>query len=191
VCSSDLSYFTRLLAAEYESVSTLGFDTTTDIGGHRSPQTDELRLPHITFNLNDSRLVDRWPISERKFDLVVFGETIEHLMVAPEYVMIFLSTLLTPNGILLVTTPNAVTLSKRLKFLCGWNPFEQIRLLGENPGHYREYTLDELVDIGRRCKLSVVYQRHVNFYNQKNIAKLVLKNLLPSLRDALIIAFQR
>ena len=163
------SYFTTLLAGEYQTVWTLGLDPIIDKGGHRSPFSDERKFPHITFDLNNARSLESWPRITERFDLIVFAETIEHLTIAPEYPLLFLASLLNSNGILLLTTPNAVTFSKRLKFLCGRNPFEQIRLLSENPGHYREYTLAEMRDIGRRCNLKVVYQHRFNFYNHHSV----------------------
>ena len=185
------SYFTGLLSDFYESVSTLGFDPSADIGGHRSAATDTRPLPHIQFDLTEARLPDRWPVAERGFDLIVYAETIEHLAIAPEYSLMCLSTLLAENGILLVTTPNAVTFSKRVKFLLGKNPFEQIRFLRENPGHFRELTLDELCAAGRRCGLRPLHRRRVNYYNHGSLLKAFVKNLHPGFRDSLEVAFTR
>jgi 2-polyprenyl-3-methyl-5-hydroxy-6-metoxy-1,4-benzoquinol methylase len=184
------SYLTKLLADEYKDVRTIGLDPTTDSGGHRSAVTDERDIPHIKFDLNNSRFPKRWPQLEHRFDLIVYSETIEHLTIAPEYSILFLSTLLTSKGVLLLTTPNAVSISKRLRLLLGENPFEQIRVISENPGHFREYTLSELSDIGCRCKLKVVYKEYINFSKDNNIFKMILKNLYPSFRESLVIAFQ-
>ena len=87
--------------------------------------------------------------------MVVFAEVIEHLYTAPELVIGFLSHVLVANGSLILQTPNAVSLTKRLKLGIGVNPFEQIRIDRLNPGHYREYTLDELVDILTRSQFSI------------------------------------
>ncbi len=184
------SYLTKMLADYYENVWTIGLDPEVDAGGHRSNSSDQPKIPHITFDLNNAKLIDRWPPIDQRFDLIVYSETIEHLTAAPEYSLLFLSCLLSPNGILVVTTPNAVTLSKRIKFIFGRNPFEQLRLLSENPGHYREYTLRELSEIGARCKLSIHSMRHVNFGNQGRIVKLLFKNLSAAFRDSLVICFR-
>ncbi len=185
------SYFTKLLSDEYENVWSIGFGNLVDIGGHRSIELDECRIKHIEFDLNESKDLDRWPNVEKSYDLIIYAETIEHLAIAPEYSILFLSNLLAPEGILLLTTPNAVTISKRLKLLFGRNPFEKIRLLSQNPGHYREYTLKELREIGTRCKLKVKNQKHVNFYNNNKILKVIFKNLLPSFRDSILIVYER
>jgi hypothetical protein len=185
------SYFTGLLSKEYEDVWSIGFGDSVDIGGHRSYETEQCKIQHIEFDLNNSKYLDRWPKVKIYYDLIVYAETIEHLMVAPEYSLLCLSTLLAPKGILLLTTPNAVTFSKRLRLFSGKNPFEQIRLLSENPGHFREYTLDELCAIGSRCNLKICYRQFVNFYNHKDISKIIFKNIIPSFRDSLVVGFKK
>lgn len=186
------SYLTKLLAQTYSDVSTLGLDITIDDGGQRNVSTITLALPHITFELNNTPNPDRWPDVQQPFDLVVYAETIEHLPIAPEYSLVFLKNLLTENGILLVTTPNAATIMKRLILLLkGKNPYEQIRLYAENPGHYREYTMNELVTIGARCQLDEVQTEYFNFYLPANIIQGLLKNLKPTFRDSLVVAFRR
>jgi 2-polyprenyl-3-methyl-5-hydroxy-6-metoxy-1,4-benzoquinol methylase len=186
------SYFTTLLAQEYKNVSTLGLDITTDHGGQRNTSTLALGLPHIKFELNNSQAIGRWPKVVHPFDLIVYAETLEHLYTAPEYSLVFLGSLLTERGILLVTTPNAAMIMKRLILLLkGKNPFEKIRLLGENPGHYREYTMQELVDIGKQCRLDLVYAKYINFYASVNFVYGLLKCLKTTFKDSIVLAFRR
>jgi hypothetical protein len=54
---------------------------------------------------------------------IVFAEVIEHLFTAPELVLAYLHELLVPRGQLLLQTPNAASLRKRLKLALGRNPF--------------------------------------------------------------------
>jgi 2-polyprenyl-3-methyl-5-hydroxy-6-metoxy-1,4-benzoquinol methylase len=186
------SYLTKLLAQEYAKVTTLGLDIANDDGGQRDDCTTSLSLPHITFELNTAQYPDRWPKVSQNFDLIVYAETIEHLTIAPEYSLVFLASLLAKDGILLVTTPNAVTIMKRfILLLKGKNPYERIRLFAENPGHYREYTMSELLDIGTRCQLDAVYTKHINFYISNNSIYGLLKNLRPTFGDSLAIAFRK
>ena len=104
----------------------------------------------------------------------------------------FLKNLLTENGILLVTTPNAATIMKRLILLLkGKNPYEKIRCIAENPGHYREYTMNELIAIGARCQLDPVYAEYINFYSPANIIHGFLKHLKSTFQDSLVVAFRR
>jgi 2-polyprenyl-3-methyl-5-hydroxy-6-metoxy-1,4-benzoquinol methylase len=186
------SYFTTLLAQEYKDVSTLGLDMITDHGGQRNASTLALALPHVKFELNNSRDIRNWPKVVPPFDLIVFAETLEHLYTAPEYSLAFLSSLLTEKGILLVTTPNAAMIMKRLILLLkGKNPYEKIRLIGENPGHYREYTMKELVDIGTQCRLNPVYAEYINFYASANFIYGFLKCLKSTFKDSFVVAFRR
>jgi hypothetical protein len=99
---------------------------------------------HYRFDLNDAQFTDRWRRGLGPYDAVVFAEVLEHLYTAPELVLAFLRELMTPDAVLLVQTPNAVSLRKRVKLTLGQNPFERIRPDRSNPGHFREYTLREL-----------------------------------------------
>ena len=98
---------------------------------------------HHEFDLRN--VVDRsmWPDTQ-PYDLVVMAEVIEHLPVSTASVFAFLASLVRPGGHLILQTPNACSLSKRLKMLIGRNPFELIREDHHNPGHFREYTTREL-----------------------------------------------
>jgi len=139
------SELTAYLSTFYQDIHTLGFDPQADDGGHR--ETKDLKaIPHITFDLLDASSVASWPECGT-FDLIVFSEVIEHLHVAPAFVLVFLRSLLSSSGVLVCTTPNAVEVTKRIRLLSGRNPYEELRLYPGNPGHVREYTQDELVKI--------------------------------------------
>jgi cyclopropane fatty-acyl-phospholipid synthase-like methyltransferase len=186
------SFLTKLLAQEYEKVYTLGLDRTKDKGGQQYKSVNTLSLPHITFDLNDSPNTNRWPKIKQVFDLIVFAETIEHLYIATEYSLTFLSSLLSKEGILLVTSPNAAMIVKRLILLLkGKNPFQQFRLYSENPGHYREYTMKELSEAAARCQLDVIYSEYINFHVSKLSFYGLLKNIKPSFKDSIVLAFRR
>jgi len=186
------SYFSKLLAQEYEKVSTLGLDLKKDKGGQQDKSALALSLPHIEFELNDSPYPERWPKVAGVFDLIVYAETIEHLPIAPEYSLVFLSTLLSENGILLVTTPNAAMIIKRfILLLKGKNPFQLFRYFPENPGHYREYTMNELSEAAVRSRLEAVYVKYINFHRSKLSLFGLLKNLKPTFKDSLVLAFHR
>jgi 2-polyprenyl-3-methyl-5-hydroxy-6-metoxy-1,4-benzoquinol methylase len=95
---------------------------------------------------------------------VIAAEVIEHVHTAPELVFRFLATLLRPGGRLIVQTPNAAALPHRIELLFGRNPFERIRLDPNDPGHYREYTVDELLAIGRGAGLAVTDWTVQNYF---------------------------
>jgi len=116
------------------SVDSLGFgEDETRPEGH-----------HFAFDLNLAQKPESWRYDLPRYDFVVMAEVLEHLYTSPQLVLGFVKTLLVNGGILLIQTPNAASLTKRIKLLLGRNPFEMIRTDAQNPGHYREYTRKEL-----------------------------------------------
>jgi 2-polyprenyl-3-methyl-5-hydroxy-6-metoxy-1,4-benzoquinol methylase len=103
------------------------------------------------------------------YDLVVMAEVIEHLPVSPSHVFSFLASLLRPGGYLLLQTPNACSLSKRLKMLIGRNPFELIRDDLHNPGHFREYTMRELAGYAGAAGFNVRRVTTANYFSGERL----------------------
>jgi SAM-dependent methyltransferase len=104
---------------------------------------------HFEFDLNLAQHREGWRTDLPTYQVVVMAEVLEHLHTAPQRVLSFISSLLAPNGLLIVQTPNAAALSKRIKLLLGRNPYEMLRTDKSDPGHYREYTIAELRNVGR------------------------------------------
>ena len=99
---------------------------------------------HFGFNLNLSQREEDWRRDLPRYDFIMMAEVLEHLHTAPQLVLKFIRSLLADEGSLVLQTPNAASLPKRIKLLLGRNPFEMIRLDPQNPGHFREYTPREL-----------------------------------------------
>jgi SAM-dependent methyltransferase len=119
-------------------VNTLGF---------RDPRFEpRAQDRHFQFDLNDAQFPERWPIIEGH-DLVIMAEVIEHLHTFPGLVLRCVSTWLRDGGYLILQTPNACALHKRIKMLIGRNPYDMIRETSDNPGHFREYTIRELLSL--------------------------------------------
>ena len=92
---------------------------------------------------------DPFPYPDGHFDLVIAGEIIEHMTLDPMHLMLEARRVLRDEGFLLITTPNAGSITSVAKALDGRdNP--QIFFLYKRPdgedeiGHVREYTLHEL-----------------------------------------------
>ena len=193
VCVLDVgrSAFTSKLSSYYNSVYSLGFDTELDEGGQReiSPMPN---VAHIEYNLNQADHVDTWPNYPDKFALIVFAETIEHVFIAPEYILLMFCYLLKPNGYIIVSTPNAVFIWNRVRMFLGYNPFERIRYYSQNPGHYREYTKNELKEIGGNSGLSIKACYATSFYlwieKNKFIAPL---QIIPQFRDSIVSIYKK
>ena len=136
-------------------VSTLGYEDERFRVG--------LRGTHFDFDLN--RAGDpsaRPPVPPQ--DLIVMAEVIEHLQVPPLDVLTCLSSWLRPGGELLLQTPNAVSFAKRLRMLRGYNPFMMPRQPGDTSGHIREYTVAELISLGREAGLEARDVSVLNYF---------------------------
>jgi hypothetical protein len=139
-----LSPFTTTLRRQLKrSVDTLGLE----LKGEEQ---------HVSFDLN--ALAD--PHTPRpalpRYSLIVFAEVMEHLHTSPLLPLEFFREHLTDGGILIVQTPNAASLGKRLKLLAGVQPYEMIRADRGNPGHVREYTARELRRLAVRAGFTIV-----------------------------------
>lgn len=188
------SELTAYLATFYKDIHTLGFDPRTDDGGHRETRALDA-VPHITFDLLSVPNVADWPQCGT-FDLIVFSEVIEHLHVAPAYVLAFLGSLLSPQGVIICTTPNAVSFAKRIRMFAGRNPYEQLRLYSINPGHIREYTRGELVSIAAQVGLDCTSHSYNDSIRRKSrnvFGKVILQvlNTYPAFRPLQIFVFTR
>ena len=159
------SFFTHLLQKEFpqDQIHTLGFTHAESRGGHL-PQFIEIpRETYVQFDLNDSQYPDRW-VQAAPCDLIVMGEVLEHLYTSPILVLRFLRSLSKPNGKCIIGTPNAVTLIRRIHMVLGRNPYENIRETRDNPGHFREYTVRELTDMGKQAGWNVHHAELKNYF---------------------------
>lgn len=177
------SYFTELLRLAFprDTVLTLRLDSAESRGGHLPNAVRHKDQAHFYFDLNDAQYRDRW-IKLPSVDIAVMAEVLEHLYTAPTLVLAFVHSLLLTGGILIVETPNAATLKKRLKLLFGENPYEMIRENARNPGHYREYTKRELHQIAATVGFEVldcVLSNYFSHDSSKRALERVLRNLAP------------
>jgi SAM-dependent methyltransferase len=138
-------------------VDSLGFgpDRTLERGRH--------------FELDLNRTQD--PASCREdlptYDVVVMAEVLEHLHTAPQLVLRFVRRLLAPGGLLVLQTPNAAGISKRVKLLFGRNPFDAIREDPSDPGHFREYTLAELAALACQAGFRVERTTTASYFDMR------------------------
>lgn len=184
------SGLTETLSTYYKDLTTIGFPLESDTGGHR--ETTPLdHIPHILCDLTKAEELSLWPQSEKKFDLIVFCEVVEHVPVAPEYQILLLSSLLKKGGQLLISTPNAVNWYNRLKMLLGRNPFEKIRFNLSNPGHFREYTTKEIAAWAAATDLTLLDMELKNFGEAFPNELLSLPRHIKPLRDTVISMFQK
>lgn len=114
-------------------------------------------------NLNETHELEKKV--DRQYPLIVMAEVLEHVYTAPELFLAKIKHWLRPGGILIIQTPNAVSLPKRIKMLFGIHPFEKIRQNRKNPGHFREYTLSELVQLAGATGYTVEASSRRNYFS--------------------------
>jgi SAM-dependent methyltransferase len=181
----------RILVAgpSYESVllrETFPEATVDTLGWHdaRFPLREGER--HTELDLNDGN----YPELDRH-DVVVCAEVIEHLHVAPGPVLRFLASGLEPDGRLILQTPNATALPKRLRMLIGRNPYDPIRETAGNPGHFHEFTTRELLAAVEAAGLEVTRWLTANYFDhgsRKNRAYRALGPVMPrTLREGITV----
>ena len=166
-------------------------DTTVNTLGwldNRFPLRDAER--HVELDLNAGEYPELEP-----HDAVVCCEVIEHLHVPATGVLRFLATGLAPSGRLVLQTPNATALPKRLRMLFGRNPYEPIRNEPGNPGHFHEYTVPELKAAIEDAGLEITRLLTANYFDhgsRKNRAYRAVGRVLPAtLREGITVVARR
>ena len=137
---------------------------------------------HIPFDLTECANAVGWPADGVGYDLVVFMEVLEHLLVSPQSVFEFLVSRLRPGGTILFTTPNGARLRNRLLWLRGESPYFLPKTGEREHGHLREYTTQELDEAIRASGLAVERHSIENLYRfpgWKNRALARFSNCLP------------
>ncbi|MDO8614724.1 MAG: class I SAM-dependent methyltransferase [Dehalococcoidia bacterium] len=149
---------------------------------------------HFEFDLNDAQYPDR-RITMEPHELVVMAEVIEHLYTSPKLVLSCIASWLQPGGYLIVQTPNAVSLRRRIKMLLGRHPYEMIRETRMNPGHFREYTTAELKRAAAAAGFQVVECTVHNYFGHEGLLGRtyngVSRVLPPFLKDGITICLRK
>jgi SAM-dependent methyltransferase len=169
---------TELLRATGATVDTLGFANPVF-----APREGER---HIELDLNAPARD-----GDSSYDAIVMAEVIEHLHASPVTVLRHLATWLRPGGTLVVQTPNAVALHKRIRMAVGRNPLEPIRDDPTNPGHFHEYTLGELTDAARTAGFEVVHVRLENYFGAGRLYAALGRVLPRGLRHGMTAVLRR
>jgi SAM-dependent methyltransferase len=147
---------------------------------------------HIDFDLNDAFYREKWPaFSPEKYDLLVMLEVIEHLYTSPRLVFSCLREALRPGGLLVVQTPNAVSLAKRYRMMKGRNPYDLIRESRANPGHFREYTVPELRSLAESAGFSVKKVMVRNYFANTGLLSRLSAHLWSNLREGITLVLKR
>ncbi|MGB7267119.1 MAG: methyltransferase domain-containing protein [Terracidiphilus sp.] len=94
------------------------------------------------------------------FDMLILNDVLEHLHDSPRELMNSLLELVKPNGLLLMTVPNAGNIRKRLVLLFGGTNYQQFDTYywypGQWRGHVREYVKSDLRKLSKYLSLEVL-----------------------------------
>lgn len=103
------------------------------------------------------------PYPDGAFDLVIFTETLEHIPRSPYTVLGEVRRVLKPGGVLLFSVPNLNSLLNRIKMALG-RPVLSVELAySDSFGHFREYTMDEVLHLLRSLGFEVGHHEHVYY----------------------------
>jgi SAM-dependent methyltransferase len=175
--------FTRLLHDQFGvAVDSLGFaeDAETGLGAGN----------HYQFDLNDAQWPKSWRRDLPAYDVVIMAEVIEHLHTSPALVLAFVRACIRPGGVLIVQTPNAVRLGARLNLLGGRHPFPLIREDVTEPGHFREYTRQELAHYASACGFEVDECIYSSYFDLRYSNRGESRHSSPALLTAINFAYR-
>jgi SAM-dependent methyltransferase len=103
-----------------------------------------------------------WPtaLQQHDMDMVIISEVVEHVY-DPVYVLSAVRNALKPDGRLILTTPNFMTWTNRLRFLFGGFAYEEQGMF--DFGHIRWFTYAYLWDVLERAGFRITDERHILF----------------------------
>jgi SAM-dependent methyltransferase len=100
----------------------------------------EIDRPCQMFNIEE----DDFPFDAATFDVVLFCEMLEHLLMDPMAALRQIHRILKPHGVLVLTTPNVARLDNVLALVNGANIYDPYSGFGPYGRHNREYNRHEL-----------------------------------------------
>lgn len=128
-CST--GYFGKLLKID-KNCSVYGIDIDKDDLKKASAVLDKTLL----VNLEEPNLPDE--LLKNKFDVIFFGDVIEHVL-NPKNILANFRKLLKKNGIIIISVPNIAHMSIRLELLSGNFDYEPLGILDETHTKYFTY----------------------------------------------------
>jgi SAM-dependent methyltransferase len=122
---------------------------------------------------------DRFPYPDGSFDTVICCEVLEHLSKDPMHMMSEIHRILKPNGILVLTTPNVVSIRALHAMISGIHPnlFSKYVMptLRPEAKHIREYTPKELLRLFADSGFTVQYIDTTSYGERAGIYKWITR----------------
>ena len=133
---------------------------------NKNLENDNLRV--IVKDMEKGRL----PLKKESVDAVLLLEVLEHFSIDPMNCMVEINRVLKKNGILILTTPNAISKKIISRVLAGRNPIPE-KFNGFNSDrHNRLYTPEEIKKLIKSSGLEVEKIKTFDVSNQYLVARL-------------------
>lgn len=157
---------------------------------------------HVDYDLDHAAVPGTEPHLGEGYDIVVLAEVLEHSNVRPVTLFDVLGGYLNSGGHLIVGTPNAAYLLKRIRSALGRNPYGPMHdMTGRDGdvrdfhGHFREYLLEEVIAVGSSAGLEPIVTEYHNDYAYQHWKGRLISRALPILPDRfhmqLLVIFRR
>lgn len=188
------------LSKKYNGMRFTGSDVSNKIVDLNREKSE---YSHFNFFAHDFNKV---LFSEKKYDIIIAGELIEHLENTDNF-FISIKNILKDDGILIITTPNLASWLDRCMLLIGWQPFSTevsyvsrtfgrkrfYKLFGISDsvtvGHLRLFTPKALTDLAEFYGFKKI--KHIPYYQQKKIINIFISNHFKNLAEGMIIIFTK
>jgi SAM-dependent methyltransferase len=142
-------YFTTHLLDSYTGLDltlanyygeTGSFDETVSYSPRPGADRVEVKRSGAAFNVEE----DEFPYPSDSFDVVLFCEMLEHLLMNPLATLGQIHRVLKPGGTIVLTTPNVARIDNVMAVIHGANIYDPYSGFGPYGRHNREYTRHEL-----------------------------------------------
>lgn len=146
-----------------------------------SQENSSVELESSHFNIEE----ERFPYTDDSFDVVLFCEIIEHLLMDPIAVLKEIKRVLKPGGTLVLTTPNVSRLENVARMIAGENIYDPYSGYGAYGRHNREYNKHELYQLLSYLgfKIDAIFTADVHHNNAGNYVNPLQLNKLVKHRE--------
>ncbi|HBB35124.1 MAG TPA: SAM-dependent methyltransferase [Cyanobacteria bacterium UBA8803] len=143
-----------------------------------SKEECSLKLESSHFNIEN----DSFPFRDEEFDVVLFCEIIEHLLIDPIAALKEIKRILKPKGVLVITTPNVNRLENVCRMISGANIYDPYSGYGPYGRHNREYNRHDLYLLLDHLGFSIDFMFTADVHQNEANGYCSVYNLKPFLK---------